>query len=380
MKIAAVIAEYNPFHNGHKYHIEKTRQITGADVIVVIMSANFVQRSEPALFSKEVRTKMALSCGADIVLELPSRNVLQTAEKYAESAVTIANAIHADFLSFGSECGNIDALTKIAKYTVSDEFNVEIKSKLQSGISFSAARQAVLDEYDLKISEIGKMPNNILGIEYIKAIEKLNSSIKPVTVQRIGAGHDSVDENMFSSASLIRSKINNGEDVSEYVPREVFEIIKEENTFNYEMFDRTVLSSLVLSDLEKLSSIRDVSEGLEYRIVDNLKNSASVGELIDNIKTKRYTHSRLRRIVLSNYLGLTGIEMPQYVRLLGLKKDVSLYWKEIKSSSSLPVIEKAANNDSKLLMENIRIDEVWNCFTDKVNKYGSEYTHFPIIC
>lgn len=215
MKVVGIVAEYNPFHNGHRYHIEEARKCTGADFVVVVMSGDFVQRGEPAVIDKYHRTEMALSQGADLVLELPAAFACASAEYFATGAVSLLHALGCvDTLCFGSECGHLDLLEEIADLFIQEpsEYKEYLKTALKSGYSFPAARDEALKEYfaeDLvktaQIASVLSAPNNILGIEYIKALKVLGSSIRPVTITRMGQGyHETTFSDSFCSATALR--------------------------------------------------------------------------------------------------------------------------------------------------------------------------------
>lgn len=390
----AIIAEYNPFHKGHEFHIQKAKELTGADFVTVILSGSFVQRAEPAMFSKEARVKMALACGADIVLELPHTNVLQSAERYAYGAVSLANAIGADYLAFGSECGDIEKIIKAADIVSGEDIKSELGKFLQEGMSFPAAREKAVEKLYPDIANILSSPNNILGIEYVKALNTFCSAIKPVTFTRIGAGHDSDTlQNGSASASKIRELLKNNEPITGLVPKSAEEIIAEEIKsgrciIDKAMFERALLAHIRTQTPRELSSIADCTEGIEYRIIDALDKGKNIEEIILAAKSKRYTHSRLRRIILSSYLGVSEdiFGSVSYIRLLGIKKEATKLWAHIKEDSKLPVIERVAKQYSKLnenaaniLKREISADEIWGTFSEEIQPYGNDYRNFPIV-
>ena len=388
MTIAAVIAEYNPFHNGHEYHIRKAKEVTGADLIAVILSGSFVQRSEPAMFSKAARVRMALEGGADLVFEMPPECVLQSAENYALSGVMLCREIGVDYLVLGSECGSADTLIEIADYMISDDFNATVKAELKNGVSYPIAMKNALDNLCPDISHILDAPNNLLGLEYIKAIKKLSCNIKPMTFTRIGAMHDDeMPVNNFASASHIRNLLSENKDVSEFVPDYSLKIISGEikngRVIDKYLYDRSLLIDLRKKTSEDLADIRDVGEGIDYKLISALQEANDINGIISLTKSKRYTYARIKRIVLSSFFGLKGIDYPGYLRLLGLKKEASSAWKEIKKGSSLPVIEKITKaEDEKIsvaLNKDIVFDDVWASLAKKCSDYGSEQKIFPIV-
>ena len=321
MKTAAIICEYNPFHNGHKYHIEQTRKSFGATHIVGVMSGNFTQRGDVAVFDKFTRTKMALEHGIDLMLELPVTCALGSAEQFAGGAVAIINALGCiDLLSFGSECGDIELLEETAGAVSYVAESDEFFGMMRRGLSYPAAiAKSVEKYYDDVISETLASPNNTLAIEYISALANTGSSTEAVTVRREGAAHDSDDFDATSaSASFIRKLITKCEDASDYTPC----------TFPDDYADIMRLETAILYKLrtmsaEKIAEIPNVMHGLENRIVKATRAARSLPELMVLIKTKRYTMARLRRIVLCALLGITKNDAkrtPQYIRILGMNE------------------------------------------------------------
>lgn len=328
MICAGIVAEYNPFHNGHQYHIEQTRS-KGATHIVAVMSGNFTQRGQGAVIPKAQRVKSALLCGADLVVELPCVYSLGSAEKFAFSAVSILNALGCvDMLSFGSESGDIDALRSVAKILDSEQFSAALRSHLSSGISFPLARQRALEHLG---KDISLLPNDTLGIEYIRSLDRINSSISPIAVTRSGAMHDSqtVTEHN-ASASYIRSLLSGDTDactidsINKLMPAPAAEIllqcIKDGSVYDKSNASRSVLTVLRSLDKQALLLLPDVSEGLENRIASSLKTAQELEQLYSLIKSKRYTHARIRRIVMCAYLGITSQLQSSpvpYIRILG---------------------------------------------------------------
>ncbi|MCL2837523.1 MAG: nucleotidyltransferase [Oscillospiraceae bacterium] len=325
MKIVGIIAEYNPFHNGHKFHIEEAKRLTGADAAVVVMSGNYVQRGDVAVFDKQTRARAAIAFGADLVIELPTVCAAQSAEIFARSSVCLMDALNCvDYLAFGAEASDIGDITEVAKFlsVENDEFDGAIRAKLKTGISYASARaEAVAELCGAKQAEILQEPNNILAVEYLKALYTLKSDIQPVLIKRRAVGHDdsNVCEN-FASASLIRKKIKTEglQSVEALVPTECIELYKTAEFHTIEAVQVAILANLRRMTPNDIAKIADVSEGLENRISAFAKEYKTLDELIDAVKTKRYTHARMRRIMLHSYLGITreDIMLPQYLKIL----------------------------------------------------------------
>ncbi len=350
--VSLIISEYNPFHNGHLYHIEKTKKL-GADYVIAIISGSFSQRGLPCIVSKWARTKMALLNGIDLVIELPSAFSMSTAENFAKTAVFITDSLGiVDNLSFGSELGDINLLIDTAKCVQNENIMKDIKYFLKEGLSYAASREkAILKNFSKKISDVLKTPNNILAVEYIKALNNLNSNITPVTIKRTGAQHDSdfTHEN-FASASYIREKILSKEynALKNFMPLSSFEILMEEINnqtapANIKFIERAILSKLRSMSLEKLKNLPDISEGLEFRLYKKIKNATSLNQLISDIKTKRYTYSRILRIIMSAFIDLNKnlvYNIPSYVKILGFNDNGINILREIKKYCKIPIITK----------------------------------------
>ncbi len=354
-----IVAEFNPFHNGHKYLVDSLKQ-NEDDVVVAVMSGNFVQRGEPAILDVNKRTKMALDSGVDLVLSLPFPYCSSTAEKFALSGVTVLdslNCLHS--LGFGSESNNKEMLLNCAKNLRTKEFNSLISKLVESGVSFPTAReQAVKELFGETQAELLQKSNDILGVEYAKALLELNSNLDITTVKRTGAEHDSKKGSKnIRSASLIRTFIDNLDEVKNFVPSESFSVLQkaleEKKVLDYNKYELSLLFKLRAMTPENLRELPDVNEGLEYRIYDAVRNSTSYNELLEKIKTKRYTLSRIRRILLFAYLGVTKdlLETPvPYIRVLGFNEKGASLLKECKEKAKLPIITRP--KDLKNLDEN----------------------------
>lgn len=315
-----IICEFNPFHSGHKYLIDTVKE--NSDAVICIMSGNFVQRGAFAVYDKFKRTETAIKNGADLVIELPCVYSLMSAEGFAKNAVKILEATNtADEIAFGAECDNIDALKEIAERI--SACDAQIKEELKKGISYPAARKNAVK------SDLLDTPNNILAIEYLR-----HTKLPCRAVKRIGKGHDTDDEKF--SASAIRKSLAN------------------EEICTLKNCEKAVLAKLRSMNKEDFLKIEDVSEGLENRIYRAVRTSTTLDELYDNIKTKRYTHSRIRRIILKAYLGITKdySYSPPYIRILGFNEKGKELLSEMKKNASLPIISRLS--DVKNLDENCR--------------------------
>ena len=394
MKVAGIIAEYNPFHNGHALLAEKARK-AGATHIVAVMSGNFVQRGDIAVFSHGTRAEAALACGVDLVLQLPCVYALSGAQSFARAGVEILDALGCvDELVFGSECGDIDKIVSAADYIYGDEIIPHIKAELGKGISFAAARENALRLVNAEAAEIIKQPNNILGVEYVAAIKRAGSRMKPVTFPREGAEHDGVCINgSIASASHIRNMIKTGGEWKPLVPQkaaEMYENASEEKkgpVFS-ENAEKSLLYSVRMLSAEDFARAPDISEGIENRIYEAARKAVSLNELYDIAKTKRYSHARIRRIIFNSFLGITAkdaaIPVP-YIRVTGFNSNGAEILRKVKEKTRLPLITKAADISSlsedaeRMFKIECRAGDLYTLFQPEIKPCGEEKAFIPII-
>ena len=398
-KILGIIAEYNPFHNGHEYQIKKALQLCGADYVVAVISGHFVQRGEPAIFDTSTRAEMALNCGVDAVFDMPAPFSTSSAEDFAMYGVALLEALGADFISFGCEDAGENILNDLhlisyillGKNKCRQMFSAVLKAELASGKSYPVARNtAVLKSltdsgYDVdtikRISDILNKPNNILALEYIKSIIRLKAGLKPVIIKRCGMGYKSTEliPGHFASASSIRKQLfedsyhSGCTNIYEYVPETVYKILKKHNPLNPDIITgytyRKILelkySHYIYQQTKtpkesfSLSQFTDISPELEKRIYSNIGFNTSYEKMISEIKSKQYTHSRISRAIIHIILDITKSDMAlfknsgyiNYARLIGFKKSKSDILGIIKNKSQVPVISKAADFD-KVLFNN----------------------------
>ncbi|WP_129722012.1 nucleotidyltransferase [Xylanivirga thermophila] len=372
MTVLGIVAEYNPFHNGHLYHLRKSIQIIKPDYTIAIMSGHFTQRGEPALLDKWTRTSMALENGVDIVLELPVIYACQTAELFAFGGVELLNKTGVvTHMSFGSETEDMDILQKIANILAEEplEFKEFLKDELINGVSFPVARYKAIIKYmkindmdisDTSIKKILNSPNSILAIEYLKALKKTDSQIKPVTFKRIKAQYHSTSlQKGISSATAIRNEIyksglsNMVENTLPYSSLIILEnaIISGKGPLKAEAFDSLILGLLRRTPADEMANWMDVEEGLQNRIKKCSILARDLKDFLQKSKTKRYTYTRLQRILTNGILNITSEKIekfgktggPQYIRILGFNKKATPLIRQIQNCSSIPVINKAAH-------------------------------------
>lgn len=400
MKAVGIVVEYNPFHNGHFYHVTQSKNMTNADVVIAVMSGNFLQRGEPALVSKWHRTKMALQNGVDIVIELPYVYSTANAPIFAEGAISLLDAIQCHSFSFGSEDGEIEPFLNTASLINEnlDEYNELIKQYVSTGVSYPKSLYNAYEQLKLKKQQRYidlSQPNNILGFHYIVAAQKLNLSIKPVTIQRLNAGyHDSIDEkSTIASATGIRKAVfeaGNIDSIRPYVPVATFSELDEwQQNYSFfvhwETFWPLLKYGIMRHTPKKLTAYADVSEGIENALIKHAKHSNSFSEFMSQIKSKRYTWTRLQRMLTHIYTGITKDELhqfesPSYIRLLGMTAKGQAYLSEKKKELRLPLISRVAQVKDPMLAIDIRASEMYALGIElsSKNKIDEDYKTPPI--
>ncbi len=387
MKIVGLITEYNPFHNGHLYHIRKAKEITGADAVIVVMSGDFVQRGAPAIMSKHIRAEVALEAGVPLVLELPVCFSTGSAEYFAAGAVSLLEHLGCiDSICFGSECGDYDTLEKIALAALHEpeQYKKLLKRYLAQGISFPLARQWALLEYfhDETLRKVLEQPNNILGIEYIKALYRSNSSMKAYTIKRIVSGyHDDSLRSGYSSASAIRKLLAHAghslhlEDneqksagmfdepnlsevlfrLEREVPKECIHFLEDAYQIRYPIYSNDFSAllgyKLLTETKDSLAEYLDISEELANRILRHSSDLITIDQFCNLLKTKDTTYARISRCLFHVLLDINKEHMEsyknagycQYARVLGFRKDAQKILSLIKKYSDTPLITKLSH-------------------------------------
>ncbi len=406
MKIVGLIVEYNPFHNGHLYHIEESLRITGADKAIVVMSGDFVQRGAPAIMPKHLRTQMALDSGASVVIELPVRYATGSAEYFATGAVSLLHKLGCvDYLSFGSECGNIVALSSIADILISEPeyYRIALQNHLKTGISYPLARQRAMEEYLLAnrteylssstennnnnnnsnaddLRDILSQPNNILGVEYLKALKQQNSAMKPFTITRKTSHyHDTELKGTCSSASAIRAQINDLSEIKEQVPESCYQLMKGAYLTRFPIisndFSLLLHAQLLRETKESLMKYEDMTTELANRIINNRNQFLSIEQFTLLLNTRNITHARLNRVLFHILLNIqknfASSELVHYIHILGFKKQDANLLTEIKQHSALPILTKLGNTDGLNNMEKCMLQED----IDASNLYETVVTH-----
>lgn len=358
-KVLGIVAEYNPFHNGHLYHLEQAKKITGSNYIVAIISGNFTQRGSTSLFYKWSKAKTALQCGVDLVIELPVLYSISSAENFADGAIKILDSLKVlDYIAFGAETANVDILNSIADVLLREpkEYKNLLSQELQKGISFPQARQNALVAYlndSRKYATVLSSPNNILGVEYLKALKKYRSKISPIAIERYEAGYNDLGYTAnIASATAIRNMVkNNGfEILKNLMPAPSYATLMESIKNGHLVPDLSVFEKQIIYNLRRMSTsqiaqLPDVSEGLEFSLKNTANSCSNLVDFLNIIKSKRYTSTRIQRILLYSLLGITKKDMDlskkvqPYVRVLGFNERGKFLLSEIaKANPKLEIV------------------------------------------
>lgn len=372
LRVLGIIAEYNPFHNGHLYHMQKAKELIRPDITIVCLSSDFVQRGAFASFGKEIRTRWALDGGADIVAELPSSFSMATAQRFAMGGISILNSLKITDLSFGSESPKEELLKTVRRIENVDPSY--LRQKLKEGKNFARARFESLNDESLN------HPNNILACEYIRAISIINPKINIHPVMRCDNGYDSkIANNAFLSASAIREKLLNNEECSRYTPFNVNDFFISPDSSLFKAIQYAVISKKP----SEIRNICEVREGLENKIYKNALKFGTLHEYIMSVKSKRYTYASISRMLLNILLDAKknmSVEFPPYVRILGMKKEATFYLKQIESETVIVNFKNALSlprSISDYAGYELKSSGIYNIFAGKDPK--TEFSAFPVI-
>ena len=393
-KVLGIISEYNPFHNGHLYHLEKKKKLSGCDYTVAVISGNFTQRGSTSLVDKWEKTRMALANGVDLVIELPVLYSISSAENFADGSIKILNSLGiVDTLSFGAETSDIAVLSKIADVLTVEptEYKNILSHELKKGLSFPKARENALLMYlgDIrKYSGVLSSPNNILGIEYLKALKKYKSNINPICIKRIESDYNSINfSNNIASATAIRNLVKNKsfDIIKDLVPESTYSILID-NVQNghivedLSIFEKEIIYVLRKMSIEEIANLPDVSEGLEYSIKKAADSCNSIVELLNLVKSKRYTSTRIQRILLYALLGITKKDMQvskttkPYVRILGFNNFGKTLLSEIaRNNPKLNIITSVKKFTDSNSNKNFNLLLNKDIFATNVYTIGFEY-------
>ncbi len=393
-KVLGIVAEYNPFHNGHFYHMQESKKITEADSCICVISGNFTQRGEPSIVNKWAKTYMALCCGADLVIELPTIYSISSAENFASGAIKIFDSLKiVTDISFGAECNDLATLNNIANVFYSEPANYKtiLNHELKRGLSYPMARENAVLMYlnDIKrYANVLSNSNNILAIEYLKALKQQKSMIQPNIVPRKNVYYNDqkiVDD--FASATAIRKLMLNREyaEVRRVVPRSTYQIIGEEYKKNHiilgiKKYEKEIIYALRVIPIEEIQNLPDVNEGLEFAIKKAASETNDIEELIEKVKSKRYTQTRIQRILLYVLLGITKKDMEDskkmvpYVRVLGFNSRGKILISEIMNQNpKLNMITSVGKYVNKKMPKNKQLTRMLDLDINATNIYTLGY-------
>lgn len=353
MSICGIVCEYNPFHKGHLYQLEESRWLLGDDTVMVgAMSGDYVQRGEAAVFSKFARAEAACRCGVDLIVELPLPWSISSAEGFAAGAVAILSALGCTHLSFGSESGELGGLEALAECLLNPLTLEAVKKRMtaEPNLSFATARQLVLEDTLGERAKLIEKPNNILAVEYLKALYQQNSAMVPLTVKRSGSGHDEAGAGEIRSASELRQMLRRGVDVSPYIPAAAMTVLRREleqgrAALNTRDMELAILSRLRMLDEKSFLSLPDGGDGVGKRLYKAAKEEPTLDFVLAAAKTKRLALSRLRRMCMAAALGVDAALAagePPYIRVLAANEKGRAYLRQVAGNTALPLLTKPA--------------------------------------
>ena len=368
MKKIGLICEYNPFHNGHLYHIEKTKELYPDSILILVLSTCFTQRGNISILTKEEKTEISLKYGIDLVVELPFIFSTQSADIFAKGAISILKELGCDTLVFGSESNDIDKLKEIANIQLNNSlYDDLVKSYLDDGVNYpTAMSNAIKDISDLDIGT----PNDLLGLSYVKEIIRQDTDIIPITIQRTNDFHDEELNNKIVSATAIRKALDEDKDIKDNVPCLVYEYLKNKNNLNFYNY----LKYKIITEGNDISKYQTVDEGIENRIINYIDKCKDLDSLIDRVKTKRYTYNKISRMLIHILTSFTKEEALDkelhYIRVLGFNDKGKEYLNGIKKNVKVPIITNIKKKDEELLEINIRTEKIYSLITNgDLNSY-----------
>lgn len=367
MDIIGIIAEYNPFHNGHIYHINKIKEKYPDAILILVLNGYFLERGEISILTKEEKTRIALEYGVNIVLELPFLMGSQSADIFADASIKILNNYHVNKIIFGSECNDVNMLTNIAKAQFKDDFDELVKNYMDEGCNYpTSLARACKVNFDFN-------PNDLLGISYIKAIINNNFNIDADVIKRTNSYHDKTSNEEIVSASNIREKIKENIDITNYLPNEVVSSLIR---IDYSIFFK-LLKSKIITDSD-LSSYVDVDEGIEYRLKKYINDVDNFFDYINLIKTKRYTYNKLNRMFIHILIGLKkcdNLKVIDYTKILGFDKKGLSYLNKIKNNLNIP---SSVNTNSLIYQYELKTSLIYDLINN-TNTYSFEIKNKPVV-
>lgn len=378
MEKIGIICEYNPFHNGHIYHLQKIKEMYPNSLIILICSGSFTMRGEISLLNKWDKTRIALKYGVDLVIELPCFYATNSADTFAEGAIKILNLLKCDYLVFGSESNDIEMFTKLAREQLNNkEYDTLVKEYMNKGNNYPTSMAKALKSLT---GEIISLPNDLLALSYIKEIIKQKSKIIPISIIRTNNYHDKDIKNNITSATSIREALQNNIDIKNTVPKETYNSII---TYPIEKNYFSLLKYKILSDIDNLDQYLDVSEGIDNLIKKNILKVNNLNELIARIKTKRYTYNRINRMFIHLLLDIKKEDCPKlkeinYLRILGFSKNGQMFLKKIKKDIQVPIITKYSDSNDTNLQYELYVTTIYNSIINRDDLNQIELKSIPI--
>lgn len=366
MQKVGIIAEYNPFHNGHIYHLNKVKEMFPYASLILVLAGNFTQRGDVSVIDKWDKTKIALDYGFDLVAELPFNIATSSASIYAKGAIDILNKLECDYLVFGSETNDVELLKKLVNITNDNqEYQNKIKLYLDEGYNYPKSCSLALNDVSKVIID---KPNDVLALEYVRNIINTNSKIKPISIKRTNDYHEEEILNNITSATSIRKNINNKEIIRNALPKESLDLIKNISINDY---FRYVKYEIITND--NLNDILDVDEGIENKLKKEIETVKNIDELIKKVKSKRYSYNKIKRMLL-HILTNTKKDYQKnvkYIRVLGLNDNGKKILKEIKNEIDVPIITKYKKEYNYLFKDDIKANKIYSLITN--NNFNDEY-------
>lgn len=376
MRVIGIVAEYNPFHLGHLYQINKIREMYPDSIIIAIVSSCFTQRGDVSIINKWDKTNICLSNGIDMVIELPFFFATQSSDIFARGAISLLNKLNIDTLVFGTEMDNIDSLKKMAEVQLNDKrYDDLVKYYLSLGYNYpTSLSKAIKDKLDIEINK----PNDLLALSYIKQIMLINKDIKVINIKRTNDYHSKEVNSNIVNASLIREYLRDNKNINNFIPSYDTSIL-----YNVSINDFFLLLKYqIVNNIDNLDKFLTVDEGIENRIRKCIRNSNNWDELVKNIKTKRYTYNKINRMFIHILTNLTKEDIKNinidYVRVLGFNKKGQSYLNKIKKDIDIPIVTNYKNNISRLFDLEYRINYIYSIIVDE-KLIKEEISHNPII-
>ncbi|PIC65723.1 hypothetical protein CSV79_01215 [Sporosarcina sp. P13] len=398
MLATGIVVEYNPFHNGHLFHLQQAKTQTNADIIIAVMSGQFLQRGEPAIVDKWTRAEMALANGADLVVELPYAFATAHAPQFAKGAIELLDALQCDYFCFGSEEGSIAPFTNSLDliHSQSQVYEQMIQDAMKEGLSYPralrAGYEAISQHTTLPLANLSE-PNNILGFHYMQAAREIHSSMIPVTIERTGSHyHDSsLPVDSIASATSIRNQLlqsHSTSDVEPFMPESSFQLLKDWTTRHgfqsWDLLYPLLRYTILREEPQRLAEIADVTEGIEFSLYKAAKEQATFHGFMQAVKSKRYTWTRIQRMlvhILTGYNKSTREEInsPSYIRLLGMSQSGRTYLRSVKKQLPLPLVSRVASLSDLSLRTDNKSTDIYLCGIQSAPAPGLDYRMPPIM-